>query len=163
MSPVAETALETEILDLCIRIAHFVGLPKSVGEIYGTLLVSPKPLCLDAIMAKSGASKGSVSQGLRQLKELGAVRPQAAPNERREHYVAETGLGHLVEGFLRQRIEPGIGDLGSRLEVLHGKGVRGEDLEDERAKFLMQRLSKMKSWQEQAALMLPVAKQALVG
>lgn len=161
MPPATETTLEEEITELCVRIAHFLGLPKSVGEIYGTLFISPKPLCMDAIMAKSGASKGSVSQGLRQLKELGAVRSQAMPTDRREHYVVETGLGRLVEGFLRQRIEPGIADLGSRLEAI--QAANPDAAVDERAKFLFQRLSKMRSWQEQAALMLPVAKKALVG
>ena len=41
-----------------------LGLPKSVGEIYGSLFISREPVSLDDLVERLGMSKGSGSQGL---------------------------------------------------------------------------------------------------
>ena len=67
--------IQRGVIDLFVRGVRVLGLPKSIGEIYGLLYISSAPLPLDAIVAKLGISKGSASQGLRFLRNLGAVVP----------------------------------------------------------------------------------------
>jgi len=149
--------LEIELVDLCVRLAQFLGLPKSLGEIYGAVFISPKPVTMEEIIERHHISKGSVSQGLRALKIIGAVRSQYVPNDRRDHYVAETGLGHLVAGIMRNQYEPAIDDFGVRVKALHRN-----DLEIGREEeFLKQRVEKLQHWQEQAQQIVPTLRQVL--
>ena len=60
--------LEVEVIDLFVNAVKIVGIPKSVGEIYGLLFVAPEPLPLDALVEQLQISKGSASQGLRFLR-----------------------------------------------------------------------------------------------
>ena len=149
--------LEIELVDLCVRLAQFLGLPKSLGEIYGAVFISPKPVTMEEIIDRHGISKGSASQGLRALKSIGAVRSQYIPNDRRDHYVAETGLGHLVAGIMRNRYEPAIDDFGARVQSL--KSYDGDP--DEQQEFLIQRVKKLRHWQEQAQEIVPTLRQVL--
>jgi len=149
--------LEIEVVDLCVRLAQFLGLPKSLGEIYGAVFISPKPITMEEIIERHGISKGSASQGLRSLRAIGAIRSQFVPNDRRDHYVAETGLGHLVAGIMRNRYEPAIDDFGVRVSSLaQAEGQLG-DQDD----FLKQRIGKLKHWQEQARQIVPSLRQVL--
>ena len=51
-------------------------------------------------------SKGSASQGLRALRQLGAVSSVFEPGDRKERFVAEIRLRKLVGGFLREQADP---------------------------------------------------------
>ena len=66
--------LELEAIDYFVRFMSLLGMPRSVGEIYGLLYFSPDPLSMDVIAAKLGISIGSASQGLRTLRSLKAVK-----------------------------------------------------------------------------------------
>ena len=59
---------ETAVVDLFLHAAQSVGLPKSVGQIYGLLFCRDEPLPMDVIMAQLSISKGSASQGLKALR-----------------------------------------------------------------------------------------------
>ncbi len=50
-----------------------LGLPKSYGEVYGLLYASANPLSFAEIHQRISLSKGSVSGGLKALKEFGAI------------------------------------------------------------------------------------------
>lgn len=54
--------------------ADMLGVPKSVAAIYGICFASPEPLSFAEIEARLDISKGSISQGLRVLREVGALR-----------------------------------------------------------------------------------------
>ena len=149
--------LEQELVDLCIRLAQFLGLPKSVGEIYGGVLISKTPVSMEEVIQRHGMSKGSTSQGLRQLKQLGAIKSRYIPNNRKEHYVAETGLGTLVAGILRNRFEPGVLDFGERLEEIRRNST---DLNDEH-EHLIRKIEKMEQWQEQVEKVVPTLRHVL--
>lgn len=149
--------LEIELVDLCVHMAQFLGLPKSLGEIYGAVFISPAPITMEEIIERHGISKGSASQGLRALKSIGAVRTQYVPNDRRDHYVAETGLGHLVAGIMRNRYEPAINDFGVRVRDLTGK----EKTIAKDQEYLTGRLEKLQHWQEQAQHIVPTLRQVL--
>jgi DNA-binding transcriptional regulator GbsR (MarR family) len=144
---------EAEVIDLCLRIAQYLGLPKSVGEIYGLLFVTPQPLNLDDLTERLNISQGSASQGLRLLRTLGAVKPHYVPGDRRDFYSPETGLGRLAEGFMKARVIPGLDDLHERLETLDSKLSQSSG---EQKDFLKKRMGKLQSWQKQAASLAPL-------
>jgi len=144
---------EAEVIDLCLRVAQFLGLPKSVGEIYGLLFITAHPLTLDDLTEKLSISQGSASQGLRLLRTLGAVKPHYVPGDRRDFYSPETGLGRLAEGFMKARVVPGLEDLRERLETLDTKMKEASGPDKE---FLRKRMSKLQQWQKQAAGFAPL-------
>jgi HTH-type transcriptional regulator, glycine betaine synthesis regulator len=151
-APGLKTA-EVPLIDICVRIAQFIGLPKSVGEIYGLLFVSLEPVPLDGVIERLNLSKGSASQGLKQLRAYGAIKPSYVPGDRRDHYVAETDLKKLLEGFLRERIEPGVIDLAERLVRLQEDFAKMPARERAVAQ---ERVDTLRLWQRQAQRVLPL-------
>jgi len=110
------TELEVEMLEFFVRVAQLLGQPRSIGEIYGLLYLSPEPLSMDAIVRRLKISTGSASQGLKQLRGLRAVKTVYVPGERRDHYVAEEVLRKVVTGFIQEEIEPHIQSSRERIE-----------------------------------------------
>jgi DNA-binding transcriptional regulator GbsR (MarR family) len=96
--------LEREVVALAMRAGQILGLPKSVGAIYGLLYLSPRPLTMEEIMGRLRISLGSASQGLRQLRSFKAVRPVYVPGARREHFEAEDQFRKLIGSFLDDEV-----------------------------------------------------------
>ena len=94
--------VEVEFIELFAQLSRVLGQPRSFGQIYGLLFISPQPLALDDLRERLQISKGSASQGLKFLREIGAVRPSAVPGARRVHYEAVAELRHLAGSFLRE-------------------------------------------------------------
>ena len=97
---------EEAVVDLFLNAANSFGLPKSYGQIYGLLFCRDEPLAMDDIMELLRISKGSASQGLRALRQLGAISLTMTPGDRKERFVAEIRLRKLVSGFLREQADP---------------------------------------------------------
>ena len=146
------TAIEQGVVDWFVHFAQSVGLPKSVGEIFGLLFCSPDPLPLDAIVDRLRMSKGSASQGLRFLANINAVHKVYMTGDRRDHFAVELSLRRLVAGFLRERIQPNLDAGGNRLETLH-QLVATQAPDDPLWK---DRLERMDSWNKQASRLLPL-------
>lgn len=72
------TPFEAEIVAVFADLVVLLGLPKSMGEIYGFIFASAEPPTFADIEQKLDLSKGSVSQGLRALRELGAIKEAGA-------------------------------------------------------------------------------------
>lgn len=98
--------LENEVLEFFVRAAQLLGLPRSLGEIYGLLYVSPTPLSMEQIVQRLKISVGSASQGLKQLRNFKAVRTTYLPGERRDYFVAEQELRKVLTGFVQEEIRP---------------------------------------------------------
>ena len=90
-----------ELIEVAGQAAHVLGFPRSVGEIYGLLYLAPNPVSAPDICDALSASKGGVSQGLRQLVALGFVDTVRVHGNRRIHYKAVLEVG----GVLRQGYE----------------------------------------------------------
>ena len=73
---------------------------------------------MNDIMDLLSISKGSASQGLRALKQLGAVNSVFERDDRKERFVAEIRLRKLVSGFLKEQGEPHLKKGLSRLRNL---------------------------------------------
>lgn len=102
----ARHELELEVMEFFVRAAQLLGQPRSLGEIYGLLYMSPDPLSMDEIVTRLKISTGSVSQGLKQLRAFRAVRTTYLPGTRRDHFVAEQELRKVLNGFVQEEIRP---------------------------------------------------------
>ena len=145
--------LEAEAVDLFVGLAQVVGLPKSVGQIYGLLYISIEPLSLDAVAARLEISKGSASQGLKFLRSTGAIRLAESDDSRSDRYEAETGLRALASGFLKEQIEPHLESGEERLSRL--RRLVAEAPAPQR-KVLAARVDRLGTWHQRAAGMLPL-------
>jgi DNA-binding transcriptional regulator GbsR (MarR family) len=109
---------EVAVIDLFLNAANSFGLPKSYGQIYGLLFCRDQSLSMDEVMKLLQISKGSASQGLRALRQLGAVSSVFEPGDRKERFVAEIRLRKLVGGFLREQADPHLEKGVGRLEQI---------------------------------------------
>jgi len=141
---------EDSILNLCVKLCSVLGLPKSIGLIYGAVFVSAKPMEAGQICRKLKISRGSVSQGLKFLKELGAIRSEGLSGNRAEHFVAEDHLRKAVETFVTKKIAPAFDELGE--EVVRLEKDPNLNLPQE----LREKLETIRRWHSHGQLLLPL-------
>ncbi len=155
----ALSEIERRIIDLFVDGVRVIGLPKSIGEIYGMLFLSKEPLSFDDLVNRLGISKGSVSQGLRALRQIGAVSECPNGSGRRTYYQPETRLKRLVGGFIREQVVPHLASGTDKLAVLND-AIGGID-DDEHQKFLAERLERLEHWFKRSRLILPLFQRVL--
>jgi DNA-binding transcriptional regulator GbsR (MarR family) len=147
-------SFQRECINLFVHAAQILSIPRSVGEIFGLLYSSRDPLAMDDVIEKLSMSKGSASQGLRWLRDMGAVRTTYVAGDRRDFFVAETELRKLAFGFLRESIEPHL-DRG--VDYLERVDRTIEDLPaGEKRRFGEERLKKLRRWHRFSSQVLPL-------
>ena len=152
----ANCGFEAECIQFFDEIVQILGVPRSVGQIYGLLFASPEALSFSDILERLKISKGSVSQGLQLLRTLGAVHEVSTESDRRLRFVPELALRKLFVGVLREKVEPFVGEGSARVERLReharkaGPGVDG--------KFAQSRVDQIEIWRRQMRLVLPLLK-----
>jgi DNA-binding transcriptional regulator GbsR (MarR family) len=145
--------MEMDVIGVFVNAVKLLGMPRSVGEIYGLLFITPEPLPLDALVVRLGISKGSASQGLKVLRGLGAVKQVYVGGDRRDHYAAETELKKLVAGFIREEVSPRLEDGVERLEQLR---AAAEAAEAGHVDFYRARVGKLGQWHARGHAVLPL-------
>jgi HTH-type transcriptional regulator, glycine betaine synthesis regulator len=148
----ALTELEIEAIELFVNFLKLIGLPKSVGEIYGLLFVSPTPLTMEEIMGRLGISLGAASQGLKVLRGVGAARAVYSPGSRRDHFAADLELSRFATVFINEELGPRLERALERIEHLELllPLMPAEDREMTR-----QRLKRLRHWLEKGNKILP--------
>ena len=152
--------LETEIIDLFVQLSRLFGQPRSLAEIYGLLFISARPLAMDDLIDRLRMSKGSASQGLKFLRNVGAVKMVYMPGDRRVHYEAVAELRNLITRFLRDQIVPHLNSGQERLERIAGM-VRQLPA-SERAR-INGRVTMLQSWSKRGKRFLPTVMKILGG
>ncbi len=150
----ALSEIEKEVVDIFVRIAGVLSLPRSVGELYGVLFISPRPMCIDDLMRKLKISKGSTSQGLKILRSFGAVNPVYVAGDRRDFFSAEAELRKIVAGFVNEQIRPYMDSGKERMARIESL-LAVED--PEKIEFIAERIDRLKGWQKRANALLPFA------
>ena len=154
-------SIEREVLAVFVDGVRVLGLPPSIGEIYGLLFISQAPLSLDDLVQRLKISKGSASQGLRTLKSLGAVRETNGNGngERRTYYEPAVELKRLVGGFIREQIRPHL-DSG-RHKIKRLGDLANDESDPERRKFLLERTDRLDHWIRNGGRVLPIIQRIL--
>jgi DNA-binding transcriptional regulator GbsR (MarR family) len=146
-------AFERACVDLFTNAASSLSVPRSVGEIYGLLFSTEEPLSLDDVMERLQSSRGSMHEGLRWLRTIGAIRKVSVPGEWKAHFTAETSLRRIAAGYIRDRIEPHLGGQNRLhdLEKLAGAVP-------ERESFQRGRINQVTNWHKFLTQALPAIK-----
>lgn len=152
-------AVERQVVDFFVDGVRVLGLPRSIGEIYGLLFVSQGPLSLDDLVTGLRISKGSASQGLRTLKSLGAVREVQVGTERRTYFVAGVELKRLVGGFIREQIRPHLES--GKTKIARLESVARAEPDPARREFLAERLQRLEHWLKSGGRVLPILQKLL--
>jgi HTH-type transcriptional regulator, glycine betaine synthesis regulator len=151
--------LEIEAVEMFINFLMLIGLQKSIGEIYGLLFVSPRPLSMEEIMNRLNLSLGAASQGLKLLRSLGAVKAVYSPGIRRDHFAADLELSKFATVFIKEELRPRVERALERIQ--HMESLLAEMPANER-QATMQRLVRLRHWLEKGEKMLPWALKFLV-
>jgi DNA-binding transcriptional regulator GbsR (MarR family) len=152
--------VEVEVIHLFVQFARALGQPRSVAEIYGLLFVAPRPLAMDTLIERLNLSKGSASQGLKYLQDLGGVRTVYIAGDRRTHYEAVAELRNLAGRFLRQHILTNFEDSGSHLDRIAN---HTQKLSGEQRKHVASRVKLLRRWERSGRRILPIVLKMLGG
>ncbi len=147
------SSVESEVIGLFVELSRLLGQPRSYAEIYGLLFISPGALTMDDIIERLQLSKGSASQGLRFLNQLGAVRAVYIPGDRRTHYEAVAELKSLTSRFLRDNVVP---HLDSGLERLDRINELTKGLSSKERQHVAARIKLLQSWERNGRRVLPI-------
>ena len=128
-------------------ISHFWGFPKGVGAIFAVLYLSPSPLSLDALVQRSGLTKGAVSTNVRALARMGLVQSSSRLGDRKDYYVAETDFYKAIRSILGERqnseFSRAVQSVRESLEKLHaGKG----SMDEQERLFLIERIKALQDF-----------------
>ncbi len=151
---------ESQVIDFFCDGVRLLGLPKSIGEIYGLLFVTQESLALDDIVERLGISKGSASQGLKSLRDLGAVKVSGESSVgRKVFYEPDVELKQLVGGFIKEQVMPHLGSGEKKLENLR-KQVE-EMPGNAKSDFYSGRIDRLGRWSKRARFVLPLLQKFL--
>ena len=99
---------EVELTEFFVRIGGILGVPRSVAEIYALLYASPKPLDFEHIQARLDMRKGSVSQGLKFLRDHGMILSIKEKGTKRERWEPTPSLAASLVNILRSQVLPSL-------------------------------------------------------
>ena len=142
-APAFRTTFHRECVEIFVSLAQILSIPRSYGEIYGLIFSTDRALCLEEIADCLRLSRGATSQGLRWLRNTGAIQGVYVEGDRREHFTAETSLRKLAVGFLREKVEPYLKHSNERLETLHNTAA---NLPRAEQAFARSRHAQLKRW-----------------
>lgn len=154
-SPASAPALnemEVEAIEMFINFLRLIGLPKSVGEIYGLLFMAPRPMAMDEIMERLEISLGAASQGLKLLRSFGAVRVVYERGDRRDHYVADLELSKFATAFIKDELQPRMQTASERVKRMEEAMA---DLPEKERRVLRERIERLNHWLDKGQKILP--------
>lgn len=153
-----DPVFERECIALFSEFLHALGVPKSIGAIYGLLYAVHEPLCFADIVERLEMSKGSVSQGLAFLRQSGAVKVVEVNGDRREFFEPELGLRRLASGLIKEKIQPLAKETQGAVARLKNHAKSQQNPQNE---FQMERIVQLETWRRQLGRVLPLVQTIL--
>lgn len=147
-------AFEESVIGFFTEAADLLGVPKSVAIIYGMVFASPLPLSFADIEHRVNLSKGSISQGLRVLREMGAIKEVSTPADRAELFTPDMEMRRLIQRFMEHRLQKQLVAGKTRLTALQQSLPALPKAEGE---TLRSRLKQLQVWHDKTRALLPVA------
>jgi HTH-type transcriptional regulator, glycine betaine synthesis regulator len=146
------------------RFSQLLGLPRSTGQIYGLLYLSPRPVSLDEMVELLKISKASASIGTRQLAGWNAIRQVYIVGDRRDYYEASYELTQLIQRGLKDFVRPRLASSKNYLDritrYLEAERVEGS-LRQEDYDICAQRIALLAEVQAKLTSLAPLAEKSL--
>ena len=79
------------------------GINRTMAQIHSLLLLTPKSMNADEIMAELQISRGNVNMNLRDLMDWGLIHKQLLPGERKEYFIAEKVVCKVAKQIAKER------------------------------------------------------------
>jgi DNA-binding transcriptional regulator GbsR (MarR family) len=151
-------AFEAHVVNFFLESAALLGVPKSLAAIYGICFASPEPLSFTEVQARLDLSSGSISQGLKVLREVGALKVVRTELDSRQFLTPDLELRKLVQQRITERLQSQLAAGKTRLQRI-AKAVPGGRAPA--AKALRDRIKALQGWQDKASAALPLVHTAL--
>ena len=148
-------AFEAAMVGFFVDAADLMGVPKSVAAIYGICFATPEPLSFADLEQKLDLSAGSINQGVRFLREIGALKKVSIAAERLERFEPDMELRKLASHWLEQRLQKQLSSGQSRLTAL-GDAVPAD--KNGSKKRLTARLKALQDWHDRTQRLLPIVR-----
>ncbi len=145
------TAVQDSMLEGLGQLADYFGFSKVMGQLFGVLLLSPKPLSLDDMVERLGISKASVSTTMRSMENMGIVRQSwtRGQSARRKFYEAETDFWQIFTNILSSRemrdVERALNVMAKNQEQLSHSIAEMNEKDAELAQLYLDRIQQMQS------------------
>jgi DNA-binding transcriptional regulator GbsR (MarR family) len=150
---------ERGVIEMFVSAADVLGFPRSLGELYGLAYISPQPIHLAEVCERLKMSKGSASQGLRTLRDLGALKPVYVAGDRRDFFQPEIKMRVLVGRLLAERLRPYLERSSGALGQL--KNEADATVTPQVKKFRQERIEMLGAWQKRISTFLPLLQRIL--
>lgn len=134
------TEAELAMIENWVQLSDSLGLPRSLAQMYGLIFSSKHPVSAQDCVDLLKISRSSAGQGLKALREIGAIRPAFELGARREAFIIEPDLGLVIQGLLKGRIVPAFDTFFSRIDPLE------QALNPQKDAFLVGRIQKLHRW-----------------
>lgn len=139
--------LREGLMEAMGRITSFWGFSKIMGQLYGLLYLSPRPLTLDEMAESLAISKGNVSINIRALERWSMVKGVWVKGDRKDYYEAETDFWKIVKGVLREREKKEFDLALDAVRKLLQKSVAAQKAaKNEETAFVSERLTKLEDF-----------------
>jgi len=151
-------AFEEEVVGFFLESASLLGIPKSLAAIYGICFASPEPLSFTEVQERLDLSSGSISQGLRVLREVGALKVVRTELDSREFVTPDLELRKLIQYWITERLQRQLSAGQSRLQSIAKTVPSGRS---PASKALRDRIKSLQGWHDKASAVLPFLRTAL--
>jgi len=145
------TPHELELGAFFVQMAGILGVPRSVAQIYALLYAADAALDFYQIQAKLGMSKGSVSQGLKFLRDHGMILSVKAKGSRRERWQPTPSLAASLVTLLRSQVLPALEQSSPSLDRIV-QAAEGSAASPE----VIERLTRLRRWNSRALELFPL-------
>lgn len=149
---------ERAVVAFFVDAAQLLGIPKSVAAIYGICFANAEPLGFGEIHERLEISSGSISQGLKALREIGALRVVQSRQEKRDRFEPDLELKKLIRHYIDGRLEKHLNTGRLRLQAM--EQLVPTDTGNE-ATILRPRLQSLCEWHDKTRALLPLVKGVL--
>lgn len=96
---------EQEFVNITSELGVYLGLNRTVGQIYGLLYINPSPVALEDIAKTLRISKGGASVNIRELERWGAVRKVWVQGSRKDFYEANQDFLNVAYSRIKNRVQ----------------------------------------------------------
>ena len=150
--PADVVAFEESLVAFFLEAAVVLGVPNSLAAIYAVCFASPVPLSFTEVQERLDLSAGSISQGIRILRDVNALRVVSTPPSKREFFEPDMEMRKLIAHYLEERVEKQLNAGRERLTAIVGSIPDGPPGS---AKLLRTRLKSLQGWHDKSRRLLP--------
>lgn len=153
-------SVHDNMLDGLGQLANYFGFGKVLGQIYGAMLMSDRPLCLDDLVERLEVSKATASVNMHTLETLGMAREVSVRGStgRRKFYSAETDFWQIISNVLQGRemrdVDRAIDVMENNISRLSAEMDRMNEEDRELAQLYLERIKQMQSLFQFAQVMI---------